>query len=155
MWKAFQRYRTLDPEARALFRRAAFLLPWVAVSLRLRGFQKTQAALVDKISSTPSLSPRNQNSQEIVQKTVRVVRAAAHYGILHPTCLVESLALWYLLQMQNILATLRIGVRKTSDKVEAHAWVEYSGTALNQPEDEHQHYAPLDKAFSDLPREKL
>jgi ribosome-associated translation inhibitor RaiA len=83
-----------------------------------------------------------------------MVKAAGHYGILHPTCLVESLALWYLLQMQNILATLRIGVRKTSNKLEAHAWVEYSGAALNQPEDQHQHYTAFDAAFSDLPREK-
>jgi hypothetical protein len=37
MWKAFQRYRQLDPGARELFWQAVVLLPSLAVSLRVRG----------------------------------------------------------------------------------------------------------------------
>ena len=91
---------------------------------------------------------------EVVRKTCRMVRAGAHYGVGHPTCLVESLALWYLLQEQSIPAQLRIGVRKLSDKFEAHAWVEYDGVALNQVDEAHQHYAAFDAGFSDLPGER-
>jgi hypothetical protein len=70
---------------------------------------------------------------------------------LRPTCLVESLALWYLLQEQRVPADLRIGVRKMSGEFEAHAWVEYAGAALNQTEEQHRHYAAFDRGFSDLP----
>jgi len=82
-----------------------------------------------------------------------MVRAGARYGILRPTCLVESLALWYLLQKQTIPAQLRIGVRTLPEKFEAHAWVEYQGVALNQSEEQHRHYAAFDRGFSNLPGE--
>lgn len=80
-----------------------------------------------------------------------MVKAAGHYGVLHPTCLVESLTLCYLLQRQGVSADLRIGVRKMSDEFEAHAWVEYAGAALNQPDEQHRHYAAFDRGFSNLP----
>ena len=82
-----------------------------------------------------------------------MVRSAAHHGIVQSSCLEESLTLWHLLRMQGYEAKLRIGVRKTGGKFEAHAWVEYEGTALNQPEQVHQHYAAFEGEFADLPEE--
>ncbi len=155
VWREFERYRRLDPEARKLFKRAAVLLPQIAVSLRIRGFKKTKDALQKKLLRSHPLQPlENERAVEAVEWTCRMVRAAAHHGLLRPTCLVESLALWYLLQKQGISCNLRIGVRKASKKFEAHAWVEYAGTALNQTEEHHQHYAAFDSAFADLPGEQ-
>jgi hypothetical protein len=155
MWKAFLRYRALDPQSRRLFRQAAVLLPRVALSLRLRGFKKTRDTLQEKLTSSPAdRSVQSDSLSDTVQKTCRMIKAGGHYGFVHPTCLVESLSLWYLLQKQNIPAQLRIGVRKLSDKFEAHAWVEHEGVALNQPNEPHQHYAAFDSAFSDLPGDK-
>jgi Transglutaminase-like superfamily len=154
MWEAFQRYRALDPEARKQFRRAVILLPQIALSLRFRGFKRTKGALQEKLQFIPPPAPRSELAAETIQKTCRMVRAGARYGVVRPTCLVESLGLWYLLQRQSIFAILRIGVRKLSDKFEAHAWVEHDGLALNQPEEHHQHYAAFDTAFLDVPGEK-
>jgi hypothetical protein len=83
-----------------------------------------------------------------------MVRAAEHYGLTRCTCLEESLALWYLLGRQNISSRIRIGVRRQAGKFEAHAWVEYEGEALNQPEELHRHYAPFESEFDTLPAEK-
>jgi hypothetical protein len=80
-----------------------------------------------------------------------MVNAGAHYGLIRPTCLEESLALWYFLRRQGIPSKLRIGVRKIADKFEAHAWVEYQGQALNQSDEPHKHYAAFDSEFSDPP----
>jgi len=154
MWKAFQRYRALDPEAQRLFGRAVTLLPLIALSLRFRGFKKTKEALQKRLPLNFAQGISQERAKETVQKTCRMVRAGAHHGIVRPTCLVESLALWYLLQKQGIPACLRIGVRKLSEKFEAHAWVEYEDAALNQPDEVHQHYAAFDSGFSDLPGEK-
>jgi|SRR5271169_3453207 len=154
MWKPFERYRALDPEARKLFGHAVILLPRIALSLRMRGFKKTKDALQKKLPLTSSQRTRNETTAKLVQKTCRMVRAGARYGIFHPACLVESLTLWYLLQKQSIPASLRIGVRKLSEQFEAHAWVEYAGEALNQSEEQHQHYAAFDSGFSDLPGEE-
>ncbi len=153
MWKAFQRYRELDPQARHLFWRAVFLLPWTAISLRLRGFNTTRAALQKHLPAAPAQID-NRPAAQVVQSTCRMVKAGAHYGITRPTCLGESLTLWYLLEKQGVAAVLRIGVRKASEKFEAHAWVEYADAALNQEEEPHQHYAAFDSGFSDLPGQK-
>jgi len=149
MWKAFLRYRALDPQARALFWRAAFLLPRIALSLRLHGFIRTKDSFQKEILRSPVSRP-DQHSDQTVRETCRMVKAAGHYGFLRPTCLVESLALCYLLQKQGVPADLRIGVRKISDEFEAHAWVEYAGAALNQPDEQHRHYSAFDRGFSDF-----
>jgi Transglutaminase-like superfamily len=151
MWKTFQRYRALEPEARALFRDTVFLMPRISMSLHVRGFQKTQRALQQKLSSTTHKSPNgNEDAQYAVQTTCRMVRAGAQYGLIRPSCLVESLTLWYLLRRQSLPATLRIGVRKPAGKFEAHAWVECEGIALNQPAEPHQHYAAFDSGLCEL-----
>jgi Transglutaminase-like superfamily len=154
MWQALKRYRGLDPEARKLFHRAAVMLPQISLSLHLRGFNRTKEALEKKLSSSASLLPQTESAAALVQRTSRVVKAAGRYGILRPTCLAESLTLWFLLKQRGVAADLRIGVRKTAQKFEAHAWVEYAGAALNQTEEHHQHYAAFDGSLADLPGEK-
>lgn len=126
------------------------LLPLISCSLRLRRFQKTKAHLEpDASPSSPQVSDPEQVANA-VQKTCRMVRAAARYGFVRPTCLADSLALWHLLQKQGISANLRIGVRKSSHHFEAHAWVEHNGVALNQADEVHRHYAPFDRELSQL-----
>jgi hypothetical protein len=152
MWKAFQRYRKLDPETRKLFWQAVTLLPVISVSLRLRGFQSTKESLQRRLRMK-SGAATGAGSAEDLRKTCRMVATATHYGFGHPTCLAQSLALWHLLREQKIEAQLRIGVNKAAGKFEAHAWLEHEGVALNQFEEQHQHYAAFESEFSDLPRE--
>ena len=79
MWKAFQRYRALDPDARALFRRAVFLIPRVSISLRIHGFQKTQRALQGQLFTITRESPNgNGDVQRAVRTTCRMVKAGEH-----------------------------------------------------------------------------
>ncbi len=134
-----------------MFWRAAILLPMIRVSLRNRGYNKTFASLQKRLS--PALG-EPAASVEQARKTTRMVRAALHYSLLHFTCLEESMGLWYMLRSQGISPQLRIGVRKTNGKFEAHAWVEHNGEALNQPEATHQHYAAFEQEFSDPPTER-
>jgi hypothetical protein len=62
-------------------------------------------------------------------------------------CLEQSLALWWLLGQQGIPSSVRIGTRKSEEKLEAHAWVECNGVALKEAEEPHEHYAAFDEAF--------
>jgi len=154
MWQAFQKYRALDPEARRLFRRAVRLLLLIAASLRLSGFNKTKDHLQRKLPPGLQAGANTEAAAEKIQRTCHMLRAAAHYGPVHTTCLEQSLALWYLLRKQNIPASLRIGVRKSPEKFEAHAWVECAGAALNEAEGMHRHYAAFAAEFSEVPGEK-
>jgi len=89
------------------------------------------------------------SAPEQVLRTSRMVRAAARWATVGASCLEESLTLWHLLRQQGHAARLRIGVRKTAEKFEAHAWVEHEGVALNQIEELHRHYAAFESEFSE------
>jgi hypothetical protein len=83
-----------------------------------------------------------------------MVNSADRHGLVHPSCLAKSLALWWLLGREGISSELRIGIRKENEKFEAHAWVERDGAAVNEPEEHHQHYAAFDGALSALPSDE-
>lgn len=154
MWEQFRRFRALDPEARDLFLRASVLLPCIGVSLHTRGYKKTQDWLQKRLQKQNLPAPAADTTVELVQKTCRMVLAAEHHGLVRSTCLEESLTLWYLLGRSRIPSRLRIGVRKESEKFEAHAWVEYENSALNQSDQFHEHYVPFEGEFPGLPVEK-
>ena len=149
MWKRLQRFRRLDSAARRLFLRGVVLLPAISLSLRLRGFVATQANLQRLLPSSKDGVGRLTNGlvSNEVQRTARMVRAAANYGVGLPTCLEQSLALWWLLGMQGIVSSVRIGANKAAGQFHAHAWVECDGAALNDIDESHRHYAVFETSF--------
>jgi hypothetical protein len=149
MWERFRRFRQLPAPARGLFLRAALLLPWVKMRLRIQGFQATKNSLHN--SAKPSVEMERSQASATAALTARAVRAAARHGIGSPSCLEESLVLIHLLRWQGVASQLRIGVKKDGGKFEAHAWVEQDGVALNESEALHDHYAPFDAEFSSHP----
>jgi len=153
MWEKLRRFSALDPGARNLFLRATFLLPFVSLSLRWRGFRATQSFL-QKLLSLTAAERDSSLAAERLALTAHLVNSADRYGLIHASCLAKSLTLWWLLERQGIASDLRIGIRKENGKFEAHAWVERAGAALNEPEENHRHYAAFDAAFSSWPREE-
>jgi hypothetical protein len=150
MWEKLRRFSSLERDAQKLFLRAMVILPVVALSLRWRGFLATQATLQKSISiGISELDP--EISTKHLALTAHMVNAADRHGLVHPSCLAKSIALWWLLGRQGISSEMRIGIRKENEKFQAHAWVERDGTALNEPEEHHHHYAAFDAAFSSLP----
>jgi Transglutaminase-like superfamily len=154
MWERLRRFSLLDAEARGIFLHAAVLLPLISVSLRIRGFQSTQRLLLRSLPRVRhTIQTSQQSSNRIVndsgrtQLTSRMVNAVVRHAWRGSTCLQKSLALWWLLGRQEIASELRIGARKLDGKFQAHAWVERNGVAVNEPQQEHRHYATFDAAF--------
>ena len=145
MWELLRRFSALDKEARAVVVRAGLLLPVIALSLKVRGFRRTQKSL-QKFLPTTSREP----SRNLCNMTVRMVRAAARYGFSPASCLEQSLALWFFLGRKGIASELRIGTRNVAGRFEAHAWVECEGEPLNETGDVHGHYAAFDQALSSV-----
>lgn len=131
-----------------MFYRAAVLLPFVRISLRIRGFQKTRDALQQGVVAR---ADSERNAEKRVQETARMVRAAARNGLGSPSCLEESLVLCRLLSEEGIASQLRVGVKRDPKKFEAHAWVECNGVALNETEALHDYVAAFDKELSSFP----
>ncbi|MEW5919201.1 MAG: lasso peptide biosynthesis B2 protein [Gemmatimonadota bacterium] len=73
------------------------------------------------------------------------VRRVAKYGVFRPACLVRSIALQRLLQIDGIQgAIIRVGVRQSEEGMDAHAWVELSGEVIGDSATHVRQYAPLD-----------
>ena len=77
-----------------------------------------------------------------------MVQVAARHSPFHLLCLPRSLALWWLLRRQGIGSDLRIGVTPKESRLEAHAWVEFMGVALNDQDDVHERFAPFQAAIT-------
>ena len=152
MWERLQRFKSLDPASRRLFLRAWILLCLISISLAIRGFRGTQSALqrfLPALNNAHRIAAGPKSSE--VPRTVRMVRAAARYGIGSPTCLEKSLVLWWLLERQGISSALRIGTRMSNGVFEAHAWVERDGAVLDDHQERHFQYAAFEGSFSALP----
>ena len=151
MLSRWQKFRGLPWPAQKLFLQALCLLPLVSLAIRLFSFRRTQMAL---LRALPAGKIPGQNfDARWVHQTVRMVRAAADHGPFHGNCLRQSVALWWLLRRQGIDSELRIGVRKTDARLEAHAWIEWRGRALNQGTDMRQRFAAFEKPFLSAPAE--
>jgi hypothetical protein len=126
------RFLALAPADRRLFLQAAIAVPLVRTALRVVGFRRCQAALnrLTPVRVRPAAAPPVLDD---VTRLARLVRAAAHHGVVDRNCLTESMAIWWLLRRCGLESDIRIGVRIDDDgRLDAHAWVEWAGTALDE-----------------------
>ena len=70
-----------------------------------------------------------------------IARANARLRPRRAACLGRSLVTWAALRSHGYDADLRIGGRKEGDDFKAHAWVEWRGEPLAEPEDIQATYA--------------
>ena len=139
----WQKFHCLPRTDQWLLFQAMLLLPLVALTLRLGGFNRTQAILSRLTSPSPSSQAPAPNVTLQAKRIAHLVRLAARHSFIHANCLHQSLALWWLLRRRNIDSQLRIGVRKIEHRLEAHAWIELSGQVLNDSPDVNEHFAPF------------
>lgn len=124
--------------------RAVLLLPFLTMSLRLRGFRATQRFLQNR-AGRPAPAMTEEAIRERVALTSRMVLAAGRNSPIPSTCLERSLGLRWLLARQNVATQFRIGVKKDGEKFSAHAWVERNGVAIGEPGGSHLHFAAFDQ----------
>ena len=120
---------------------ALVMLPIIALGLRSYGLKKTRSTLARFIPDNTSQILSEHEAMREVYKVARIVDVASRHGLYRANCLKESLLLWWLLARRGIKSKIHIGVQKESIELIAHAWVEYRGTPLNNPEQIQHHYS--------------
>lgn len=110
------------------------ILDW---GLRLLPFPRVQAFAAPEISRG-----RHAPTPQTLQRLHRLVDLAARHHLYRMTCLRRALVLQRLLRQRGADAQLRIGVRKVDGALQAHAWVEYDGHIIGQPEKVTEEYTP-------------
>ena len=110
---------------------AAWLwLPLFWLGLRVLGLPRFQAWLL-KAPARSALSL----TLPVVSALGEAVNIAARHTPFPVTCLSRSLLLGWLLHRRGVASSLRIGIRLTQGKLDAHAWVECNGMPVNDRPD--------------------
>jgi hypothetical protein len=124
-------------QAAVLLSAVRFALNFVtSARLQLIGVRTVGDSRRGSLGPTTGLSP---------QTTARLVRIAAERGPYRAKCLEQSLVLRRLLLRQGIEARIVFGARKEEEQMQAHAWVEVNGVALNEDNGVYQDFSPLDE----------
>ncbi len=113
-----------SPRERMLFLRAALLLILTRGALKTIGFASIRRLL--------DAAPGGDESGRLeeAQLAARSVERAGRYLPFATTCLDRALALCWMLRLDLLGGSLRIGVKKDDQELAAHAWVERMGERL-------------------------
>jgi hypothetical protein len=108
--------------------------------------RRPQGELVHK-ASAPRVVTHVPEEQLARGRAVALgVSRAARYGLFHPTCLVQSLAITRRLGAERVDgAVVRVGVAKRNGEFVAHAWVELGGEVIGDDASAVERYEPLDE----------
>ena len=132
----------LSPKDWLLFIQAWIWLLLFDLGLRTRPFPELQT-FAARLIPNPTLSPEQT---ENLLLTLRIAIDRAHYNHLYPmTCLRRALTLQRLLAKRGISTELKIGARKDNGKLNAHAWIEYQGQTIGEPEEITERFSVLEK----------
>jgi hypothetical protein len=133
-----KRLQQLSGREWALLGAAMVLLPVTALGLRLLGFQRYQSWMTGRAGRSRGAAG---DAESAARQSARMVAIAARYSLMGRTCLPRALVLSFLLQRMGLDGDLRIGVRQEGDELQAHAWIERQGQALNDTADVHERFA--------------
>jgi hypothetical protein len=147
-WRAFRRLSGFE---RAVVIEAAAGLIATWAGLRLLGFRRWKTVLV-RLSPAEDVLRAAENHEPLgfARRISQLQEATARRLPFRPSCLEQSLVLWWLLRLRSIFAALWVGGRKEDDRFEAHAWVEFCGAVLSSPLEDHHHFIPFDGPIADM-----
>ncbi|MGH9744571.1 MAG: lasso peptide biosynthesis B2 protein [Candidatus Acidiferrales bacterium] len=143
--RTWRRFRSLTGTERRIVLEAAAALAATWLAMRVGGFNMCKAAALARPGFVAGVESNDGSAIENAQRIARLEAATARNLFFRANCLEQSLALCWMLRRRRMNAELRIGARKEANRLEAHAWVELSGSALGDASEEHLHFVPFEK----------
>ena len=120
-----------------LLAQATVLLSAVRLALKFVTVNRLQGFAESKL-------PRQRSNEDLsAERMAWIVRVAAEKGPHVARCLEQSLVLTWLLRRRGVDAHLMFGARKLNEQMEAHAWVEVNGSALEADEGVYRDFLPI------------
>ena len=118
---SWAKLRRLSRDDWGVLARCLWLIPVVEWSVRWRAPRHWLPAPIESApaESTPAGSP-----SPAAARVTQLVEAVYRRLPFSPTCLTRSLVVYRLLRARGIPCQLRIGLRKSGEKLEGHAWTE-------------------------------
>jgi hypothetical protein len=134
-------FRALSRTDQRTLLAAAAWMPIFWLGLRFLGLPRFQARL-----QRSTVTRDAAMTLPDVQALGELVNIAARHTLGPRTCLTRSLLLGWLLRRRGVESQLRIGVRLTNGRLDAHAWIECDGVPVNDQPDVSTQFA----SFGDL-----
>ncbi len=134
-------FSALEPHRRRRLLTAMTAALFVRFSIRLRGYRRTRELLA-RWRAGSAQPPEAEEQARIVAVDSWAIRTTGEQ-FQGATCLVRSLALWWLLARRGIDSEIRFGVQKVDTELEAHAWLEWQGRPLTDSDDPRDAYSSL------------
>jgi hypothetical protein len=134
----------------------AFSLPWgdrnifieawlkllmADLLLRARPFPRMQQMVAGRFKARLTADPKKD--LETIEHIQPLVTMAAHNHLYPMNCLRQALTLQEMLGRRGLCTQLRIGVRKESGNLLAHAWLEFQEQPVEVDRHEGEHFTPL------------
>ncbi|HET7890037.1 MAG TPA: lasso peptide biosynthesis B2 protein [Candidatus Sulfotelmatobacter sp.] len=142
MSQPFRQVLRLSSDQKWLLLRAVFILPMTYAGLELLGFQR----LLSCIQHFTRVDQKRRVLEEL-SSYPQILSALARRCPLPMKCLGRSVALYWLLRLEGIDATVHIGVRKDQHDIDAHAWVQCGDRIINDSEDVADRYVRIVPSF--------
>jgi hypothetical protein len=134
--------RTLGRDEWRLLARAGVDLLTADVALRLGGLRRASRWATSR-SGRPVDGRSAEDERRLATRYARWIGIAARYHAVRARCLHRSIVLHRWLSREGLPSELRIGVRKDSGRLQAHAWVELHGQAVGEPAQPRAAFVPL------------
>jgi hypothetical protein len=115
------------------------VLPVIWLMLRVFALPRILQMLDPKGGASRSGDARS--GLEEARRAAWLVNGAARASPFRSSCLSRSLVLWRLLRGRGVPAEIRLGVRKRGGALDAHAWVEVNGRAVDGTAEQGGHFA--------------
>jgi hypothetical protein len=125
---------------------AWILLLAVNLGLRLASLRQVQRVLA--VGSGRTAGRLTGDPWMTIPRLQRLVGIAARHHLLPMSCLPRSLVLQALLARHGIEAELRFGVRMEDRGLQAHAWLEVEGGAIDSLAGPETEYEPLERLLT-------
>ncbi len=116
-------------------------LLYIDLLLRSQPFPRVQQVVANQFRARQEIIP--DLAWETIRHNQRFVILAARNHLYRMECLRQALTLKAFLGEQGIATRLRFGVRKETDQLLAHAWLEYEGQSIELSHDGKEHFQPL------------
>ena len=142
-----KRIVSLSPGELLIVLRATLLLPFVAMILRMKGFNWTRSYVQAKGSKKTPARPADQIP--VAENVTRLVSLTANNLPVKAKCLKRCLVSQWILGGKGIHADLIIGVNKSGPDLDAHAWLELDGKVINESQNNRDGYKVMDIGFGD------
>ncbi len=142
LWRA---YRKLEREDRRTLMLLTCLLPLIAGTIRILGFNRA-FSVIGRLagSSGDTTITVDEGLLNRVRKWTRYLKLN---GIYRGNCLSRSLMIWSVLQRNGISCDLVVGTRFRDGQFQAHAWVEHDSRPVNAGPRVRQNYVVFEHRF--------